>query len=564
MENLFAELTLVLLVAGGCALLVNMFKQPTVLAYIFAGLLLGPLGIWKIHQGEILHSLSEIGITLLLFMVGLELDISELKKIGRKALIAGAAQVTITGALGLVLALGFGLSPIAAIYVAVGLSFSSTIIVVKLLSEKRELQSLYGRLALGIFLVQDLVALVMLMTLSSAGGSDTAGNALPMWGTLLFTAGKATVLVAIIALVSKFVFPRLLKFIGKSDELLLIFSLAWAIGFASFVKLPFMGFSLEIGGFLAGLALSRSSLHHEVSARIRSLRDFFIMIFFVVLGSQLQFAGMGSLIIPAILLSLFVLIGKPLIVLVIMSTLGYKPRTGFMTGLTVGQVSEFSLILLALAIKIGHVDSTIGSLMTLVAIVTIAISSFFIMRGESIYDRLAGMLDWFDFKDGSAERHLKITALKNHIVLLGAHRTGKELAESFLRHGQKFVIIDFNPEVAEHYARLGVPAICGDASDPYIQELANLRSARMIVSTLPGASDNRAIAESVKNQHLHAKLIVTAQNEADARALYQYEVDYVLLPHYINGLHLSKILKHPHPHQQLSHLKTQHLKALAL
>lgn len=561
MENLFSELTLVLLVAGGCALLVSMFKQPTVLAYILAGLLLGPFGVWKIHQGEILHSLSEIGITLLLFMVGLELDISELKKIGRKALIAGAAQVTITGAIGLILALGFGFSPITSIYIAVGLSFSSTIIVVKLLSEKRELQSLYGRLALGIFLVQDLVALVMLMILSSGG--DASGQSAALWSTILLTAGKAGVLALLIALVSRVIFPRLLKFIGKSDELLLIFSLAWAIGFASFVTLPFMGFSLEIGGFLAGLALSRSSLHHEVSARIRSLRDFFVMLFFVVLGSQLQLHGMGSLIIPALLLSVFVLVGKPLIVLTILASLGYKPRTGFMTGLTVGQVSEFSLILIALAIKIGHVGDTAGSLLTLVAIITIAVSSFAIMRGESLYDRLAGLLDWFDFKDGSAERHLHTTTLKNHIVLLGAHRTGKELAESFLRQGQRFVIIDFNPEVAERYSREGIPVICGDASDPYIQELANFRGARMIVSTLPGAADNHAVIESVRNQHLHAKLIVTAQNEQDAKQMYQHDVDYVLLPHYINGLHLTRILKHPHPHQHLSRLKQQHLKALA-
>jgi Trk K+ transport system NAD-binding subunit len=186
------------------------------------------------------------------------------------------------------------------------------------------------------------------------------------------------------------------------------------------------------------------------------------------------------------------------------------------------------------------------------------------MHAESAYTWLSGLLNWFDFTGGSAERHQKESSLTHHIVLLGAHRTGKELAESFLKQKEKFVIIDFNPDVAEYYAHHKVAVICGEASDPYIQDLAGFRHARLIVSTLPDLHDNLAVVQSVRNQRLKARLIVMAQNEEDARMLYRHKVDYVLLPHYINGLHLSKILQHEKPHQHLISLRRQHLKALGV
>lgn len=560
MNNLFIELAIVLVLAGACSFFVSFFKQPSIIGYILAGLILGPFGYHHLHEGEALHALSQIGITLLLFMVGLELDVTQLKKIGRRAIIAGVAQIGITAAIGLLLGLVLHFSVLTSTYIALALTFSSTIVVVKLLSEKRDLQSLYGRLSIGIFVVQDLVALIILMVLSSSGEASSLG--LPVWGQILFTLLKGILLGLGIAALSSFIFPKLLKIIGKSDELLLIFSLAWALGFAVFVQLPFIGFSLEIGGFLAGIALSQSSVHHEISARIRSLRDFFIMIFFIVLGSQITFTGIGTYLLPALFLSLFVLIGKPLVVLTTLGMLGYKPRTSFSTAMTVGQISEFSLILFALGAKLGHVSSEVSSLITLIAIITIALSSYGIMQAERIYTWLAGLLDWFDFTGGTAEKHQHGSPLKNHIVLLGAHRTGGELAQSFLKAREKFVILDFNPDVAERYSHLGVEVICGDASDPYIQDLAGFRHARLIVSTLPELHDNLGVVESIRNQKLKAKLIIMAQNEADAKALYRHKVDYVLLPHYINGIHLSKILKHPHPHQHLTSLRRQHLKAL--
>jgi Kef-type K+ transport system membrane component KefB len=560
MEKLFFEIALVLVLAGGVSLIVNWLKQPAILAYIVTGLIIGPLGAFALHEPDILHALSQIGITLLLFMVGLELDITQLKSMGWRSAVAGIAQVAFTSFFGTLLALALGLSIVPAIYIGIGLTFSSTIIVVKLLTEKKELQSLYGRLVVGIFLTQDFVALIILMLLS---GGLNAPSALPAYAQLALIIIKGVLLGSFVALISKYVFPKIMHHIGKSDELLLVFSLAWAMGLAVFVQLPFMGFSLEIGGFLAGIALSRTAVHHEISARIRSLRDFFIIIFFIVLGSQLTMSGLSAMLWPAIILSLFVILVNPFIVQIILSSLGYTRKTSFFAGITVGQVSEFSLILAALGVKLGHIFPEISGLVTLIAMITITVSSYAILRGETLYRILEPLLALFTFGQGQAEKHLKIqTQLKNHVVLIGVHRTGKQLANSLIKSKTKFVIVDFNPEIAEYYNSMGVPAICGDASDPYIQELAGFEHARIIISTMPNLQDNKAIVETVQNQKLKAKLIIMAQQEGDAEKLYEHGAHYVLLPHYINSIHLERIINHEKPTLHLNRLRQHHLKAL--
>lgn len=561
MDNLFFELTIVLALAAIVSFIVHALKQPSVIGYIITGLLLGPLGLFHLRQDDALHALSQIGIALLLFLVGLELDMAGLKKLGRSALIAGILQIVLTGIAGLGLSLFLGFDILPSLYISLALTFSSTIIVVKLLSEKRDLQSLYGRIVVGILLTQDLVALLILVVLSSAGNSALSN--LPLWQQAGFTIVKAVCVGLIIVLLSKKVFPRVLRFIGKSDELLLVFSLGWALGLATLVSLPIMGFSLEMGGFVAGLALAGTAMHHEISARVRSIRDFFIIIFFVVLGSSLSFAGLQTAIIPALALSIFVLLGNPFIVLVILGLLGYKPRTGFMASVTVGQVSEFGLILVALGVKVGHLDHSIVSLVTLVSLITVGFSSYLIMHAEKIYMTFVRPLSWFDFHKGSAETHVKEIKFENHVILIGVHRLGSNIAESLIKQKQDFVVVDFNPEVSERFAKRGVPAICGDMTDPYIQELAGLERAKLVISTLPQLSDTLAVVESVKKQKKKIRIIVTAQNDQDAITLYKNHIDYVLLPHFVGSLHLSKILEEKQTFSHLSQLRRHHLKVLS-
>lgn len=565
MNNVFLELTLILIVAGGIAFLISFFKQPSLIAYILTGLIVGPLGYYQLQHKEILQALSEIGITLLLFMTGLDLDFSQLKRIGRPALYAGAGQILFTFLIGLGLIRLLGFSGLSAWYISIALTFSSTIVVVKLLNEKRDLHSLYGKLAVGIFLVQDFAAIVLLIFLSSATGGNF-WTSLPLGQQVFVTLVKALLLGLLIYWHSKYLFPRLLRHISRSDELLLVFSLAWALGLAAFVSLPFIGFNITIGGFLAGIALANSSAHYQISARIKSLRDFFIMLFFIVLGSQLTLGNLAAVLLPAIILSAFVLIGNPVIIGIILSAMGYKPRTAFMAGVTVAQISEFSLVLMALGLSLGHVSETAVSLVTVVGLITIALSSYGILYSHEIYEMFKKpILMLFSFKLYNREEdHDLERKLERHIILMGAHRLGGRLIKALARRGDTFLVIDFNPDIVAGFAEEGIPVVYGDATDPEIQELAALSKAKLVISTIPDFHDNLILMTTAKRARRHTKLIVTAQDEVEARALYEMGANYVILPHFIGGQHLAKILEDDPGLSELKKLRAQHLKMLGV
>lgn len=566
MNQMFLELTGILIVAGVIAYVLHFFKQPSIVAYIITGLLIGPFSLYKLQHGEILQSLSEIGITLLLFMVGLDLDVSQLKRIGKSAVVTGLAQILFTGliAFAIVTLLGFALVP--AIYIALALTFSSTIIVVKLLSEKKDMQSLYGKLAMGILLVQDIAAiLVLILVAGITHGNDSVLGGGSLFSSIVISLAKAFMIGVIVVALSRTVFPKLMQSLAKSDEMLLLFSLGWALGLAAIFSSPLIGFNAAIGGFIAGLALANTGAHYQVSGRIKPLRDFFIIIFFIVLGSQLVFSNIGIALLPALILTIFVLIGKPLIVTVILGLQGFKLRTGFMTGISMAQVSEFSLILLALALVAGHVSQTHVTIVTITGIATIAISAYGMLFSNKLYEKFISKL--VRLVERPTPRHtekgLGDVVYKKHVVVVGAHRLGSHLVSSLQKQHSQFLVIDFNPDVVSHYNHIGVPAVCGDIADPYIQEVAALNEARLIVCTIPDFHDTLALLESVRrNTTKRTKLIVAASDEQEAVELYAKGADYVLLPHFVGGMHLLQVVEHNSDSSGLRKLKERHLKTL--
>ena len=332
----FSQIALIIVVAAAFGIIAKMLKQPLIVGYIFAGMLIGSLGI--IQDSESFRSLGNVGVALLLFLLGLEMKLSDIPSIGKIALLTGMGQILFTSIIGFTLAnlLGFGLLP--SIYIAIALTFSSTIIMVKLLSEKKALSSLYGKISVGFLLVQDFVAILILMFLSGLN-TDSLGG-----GEYILIVIKAIALFVLVWIASKKVLPFLFdKIVGSSTELLFIVSIAWALGVAYFVG-DVLNFSLEIGGFLAGISLSNLPEHNQVASRARPLRDFFLTIFFILLGTQLALAGdiLGS-VAPALIFSTFVLIGNPIIVMSIMGAMGYKKRTSFMAGLTAVSYTHLTL-----------------------------------------------------------------------------------------------------------------------------------------------------------------------------------------------------------------------------
>lgn len=562
MSNIFLELTIVLIAAGLIATFISFLKQPAIIAYLLTGLIVGPLGYYSLQHSEALHGLSEIGITLLLFLVGLELDISSLRRIGRSAMLAALCQVVGTSALAFVFLKALGFDSTSAGILSAALTFSSTVIVIKLLTEKRDLHSLYGKIAVAMLLLQDFAAILLLIFF--AGNSSSVFGNLPAWQNIFLTLIKAAVLVWIIHWHSVFIIPKVLKLVGKSEELLTVLSLAWAFGLAALVSLPPIGFNVEVGGFLAGLALAKSAVHFEISSKIRSLRDFFIIIFFITLGSSLIFTNPKAIIAPALFITGFILIVKPLLVMVSMSALGFKPRTSFFTATSMGQISEFSLILAALGLKTGYLNQDIASLLTLTAIISMAVSSYFIVQSEYFYTKLRGILAWFDWRRGSAEKGLHEITLSNHIIIAGAHRLGHHIVEAVVKMKLPFIIIDHDPEVIDRYRHQGLNAICGDITDPHVQEIAKMNKATLIVSTVPDANDNHALLEAMKKKRVKAKIIMTAMNEEEALKLYKEKIDYALLPHFVGGQHIADIIRHEKLGQSLHKLKNQHLKTLRI
>ncbi|MCS7092222.1 MAG: cation:proton antiporter [Patescibacteria group bacterium] len=534
----FAQIAIVIVIAAAFGFIAKTIKQPLLVGYLIAGIVVGAFGI--INNTKDLKTLSQVGVTLLLFLLGLEMKLSELPTIGKPALVTGIGQIVFTSIIGYFLALILGFDKLPALYIAVALTFSSTIIMVKLLSEKKDLQSLYGRIAVGFLLVQDFVAILILLFL--AGISN--GNA-DLW-TIFYTLVKAFFLFGLVWFLSKKIIPAIFeKYLTSSTELLFITSIAWALGFSSLVAGP-LGFTLEVGGFLAGLALSNLPEHLQVATRAKPLRDFFLTIFFVVLGTELAMEGEFVSILPqALIFSVFVLIGNPIIVLILLGIMGYKKRTSFMAGLTVAQISEFSLILMAIGLSLSHVAQADVSLVIVVAVITMTLSTYMIMSSEKIYLKLQNLLSFFErAKYNQAEKFTKLSdELKDHFVIVGCDRSGHVILSKLLKSHEKYVVVDFNPKIFDELSKKGVNILFGDISDPEILEAANVVGAKVIITTFGVLTDNLRILEYLKMKKSKAIFIAIAANKHDAKRLYDEGAYYVVIPEMLAGFYLKAIFR---------------------
>jgi len=536
-DGLF-ELAVMVVIATALGITARLFKQPLVLAYLATGALIGYFGFFNLANRETFQIFSDLGIMFLLFLVGMEINYTSLRLVGKVSLLVGLGQIIFTFSVGFLIAALFGFSQLHAAYIAIALTFSSTIIIVKLLSEKRDLHSLYGKISVGFLLVQDFVAILILIFLAGIQSGDGF-----VWQEMVLTILKGAVLFATMLILGRKVLPVLFDKIAQSRELLFLSSLAWAFLMVALVDQ--VGFSIEIGGFLAGIALANSSEHFEISSKIKPLRDFFILIFFIILGSSVIFSNFDGLTLPIIVFSLFVLIGNPLIVLVIMGLLGYRKRTSFLCGLTVAQISEFSLVLAALGFKLGHLNEGVVALITAVGAITITLSTYLITYANDIFKIAAPFLSFFE-KKGAKDDHLPEQSFKKPVILIGCHRTGQSIA--FHLPKKDILVIDFDPEVVGQLRREGVDYLFGDITDSEIFEKANFQTARLIVSTSPDLEDNLSLLTELlylKKSYSakKMKIVLRAEDEEEAKILYQRGADYVLLPHFTSGRYLGKALE---------------------
>lgn len=532
----FFQIAYVVVIAALFGLGAKLTRQPLLIGYLFAGVFIGISGL--VSDTHSLEGISRIGVSLLLFLLGLEMNLKEIPSVGKIAVITGLGQILFTSIIGFAIAAFLGYDILSSIYIAVALTFSSTIIIVKLLSEKKDLQSLYGRIAVGFLLIQDLVAIFILMFLSGI----QAGDNTPLVYAITFI--KSITLFIVIWFLSKKVLPILFeKYFAGSSEFLFIVSIAWALGVSAFVGGP-LGLSIEIGGFLAGIALSNLPEHLQIGAKVRPLRDFFLTIFFVLLGTTLVIDGsFFSILIPGLIFSAFVLIGNPIIVLVIMSLLGYKKRTSFMAGLTVAQISEFSFVLMAMGLSLGHISQSEVSLIILVGVITMTVSTYLILESGTLYRLFEKVLQVFEKKNITEPVFAQQKILSNHIVLVGCDRTGRALLPTLQRIDRDLVVIDFNPSVIEMLLNKNISAIFGDIDDPEIIELANIKHASVIISTTGSFTDNAVLLEHLKNSRVKPLTIFTASDRTEARFFYKKGATYVLIPEITAGSYIKNLFK---------------------
>lgn len=531
MTDGFFELAIVILFSAIFGIAAKLLKQPVILAYLATGALIGYFGFFNLADKETFRIFSDLGIMFLLFLVGLEINYSSLRLVGKTALIVGLGQVVFTFAIGYFIALALNFNSLQSAYIAIALTFSSTIIVVKLLSDKKDLHSLYGRISVGTMLIQDFVAIFLLIFLAGSG----SGNAFFLQKAL-FTVISGVFLFAVMLWLGRKIIPPILDKIAASSELLFLLSLAWL--FAVSVVVSKMGFSIEIGGLLAGLSLANSSENFQIAAKIKTLRDFFILIFFVILGASFIFSNFSGIAIPILLFSIFVLIGNPLIVLIIMGIMGFRKRTSFLVGVTVAQISEFSLILAVLGLKLGHITEEIAALITAVGIITITTSTYLIIYADHIFKRVSRLLSIFERKETKEELLFSGKELERPIIMIGYGRTGESIALNLEK--KNLLVLDSDPEVINQLKKEGIDYVFGDMKDSEIFERINLEKANVVISTSPDFEDNLELLRNLNVLEKKPKTILRAETEQEARLLYAKDADYVLLPNFTAGQYLGK------------------------
>ena len=561
--TIFVELSLIVVIATAVSLLMKLLKQPLVVGYIAAGILVGPYVLNILQAQEEIELFSKIGIAILLFIVGLMLNPDVMREVGKVSVITGIGQVLFTSIVGFLIIYALGFDALTAFYVAVALTFSSTIIISKLLSYKGDTQKLYGKISIGFLLVQDIVATVLLLTITVLGAAAATTSTIFSGAVALEIStllGEGALAVILLYLVSRYVLPSISKFVAGYQEVLFIFSLAWGLGISSLFY--WLDFSIEIGALAAGITLAASPFAYEIASRMKPLRDFFIMLFFVLLGSQIIISQVSVLLIPAIVLSVFVLIGNPLIMLFLMNLLGYRTRTAFMTGLTVAQISEFSLILIALGYSFGHLSQEVVSLVTLVGIITISGSTYLILYADRIYSQFKPILKFLTPRQSHIPESLAGDKTAD-IIIFGYDRVGFYFVRTVKEIDAKYLVVDFNPKSIARLSAGNIPYRYGDAEDvEFLQEIG-LSRAKLVVSTIPDLKTNILLVNYYRSHNLTGIIITISHSVENTKELYEAGASYVIMPHHLGASHAASLIdNYRFNSEAFEKEKTKHLKSL--
>jgi Kef-type K+ transport system membrane component KefB len=552
MGNVFLEFAAVLTLASVLGFLVHKFNLPLIIAYLAAGIFLSLVSVFDVNYFSILHELPEVGIAFVLFLIGMELDLREIKSLGLPIVVAALGQITLTTLAIFFISTKLGFSTIESIYLGLGLAFSSTVVVIKLLLEKKDLNSLYGKLSIGILLIEDLVAVVVLMAISVGSSALGLGYqaSLPILTLLLKMFG----LFILTFVLSRFVLERIFDSIAKSVELLFLTAITWCFAFTSLAVIS--GFSVVIGAFLAGVALASSPYHIQIQGKIKPLRDFFLMLFFVFLGTQVNLSDLTSLWPIILIFTLFAILVKPLIYAGILGMFGFRKHTIYQTSLNLSQISEFSLILLLVGVQYKIVSPSSLSVMATVAVSSILFSSALIASSKKLFKYVSPLVSIFERKSKHHSFESKFEdEFSDHIVIVGADRIGGPIVKYLKKTSIPFLVMDFNPTIVKKLQGEGINVIYGDVGDPEVIDSLQIEKAKLIISTASDRPDNETFIKECKRRKSGATLIVRADDAVHAENLKKLGADYCLIPEKVSASFIVHQLKSQWPRQKFSGLK---------
>lgn len=536
----FYEFAVLLTLACIGGLISTLIRQPLIIAFIVIGVIAGPSMLNITTASEEITLLAKLGIAILLFIVGLKLDLKLVKNLGVTAAVIAIGQMSLTiiGAMGVTMALGF--DPKSSLLIGIALSFSSTIIIVKILSDKREIDSMHGRIALGVLIIQDLAVVISMIILATM--SNPASNAqseASLINALIEVTLYSIGLLIIIGLFMRFAALHTITYVARHKELLLVFSIAWAILLAAVCDM--MGLSKELGGLLAGISLASTPFREAIISRLASLRDFLLLFFFIALGLQLDLEAIEGMLMPAIVLSIFVLLFKPISIMIFSALLGYRKRTGFLAGLALGQISEFSLIFITMTYSLGFIEQQTFGLVTMVALISITISTYMLSQSQWIYSIFEPVLGIFERKIKHREEEYDSTNTRRSydVIIFGLGRYGQAMAEGFEKAGKSVLAVDFNPEEIKNWKKKGGKAVFGDASDPEFFHNLPLKKASWVISALPRHGldflheDPRlVILHALKDNQYEGRIAIACHHKESAEYFAKRGIDLIFLPYH--------------------------------
>lgn len=527
--SLVSDFALIIGIATAFGILARQTKQPTLVAYIAAGLLLGPVGMNLISETELTAFFSELGLVFLLFLIGLEIELDDLGTLLKPITLIGLTQMAIVAGSGTIGAYILGYDMITSLFIGAAMMFSSTALVVKLLADKNETSSLPGRLDIGILLIQDVIVVLLLAVISLGNGSvlSLSLEFLQVLVIIILLSG-----VSIIA--GTYIIPRIIEQVDDTPHTLFIHGLAWAFLLITIVQQ--FDISIEIGAFVAGLGLGQLPYSNELQERVRPLTDLFMAIFFVNFGLNISAGYLGEVIIPGLVLSGFIIVIKFLSLFILIDRAKFTPETSFIASINMTQISEFGLILASLAYTEGFIGESIIALLSVIAITTMGLSSYLIRYNRTIHNEIEHLLALFDSEE---KQDMDLPTQTDHALIIGYNNTVDRILPRLKETFDDITVVDKDADNSTRLSRMDIRYIYGDFKHGEMKNAAGLRSASFVLSFAEDKSVNKAILDTKTD---NKTIFIRAGSIEDGLEYYEDGADFVYLRNILASEQLDRYL----------------------